>query len=115
MTAMTPLRKLACGRACTIRLPGICNGNPETVVLCHYRLVGFSGSGMKSPDWLAAYGCSACHAAVDSQTKIAMLRADRQLALAEAVFRTLDILIGEGVIVVSGMTPRVSKIAPRAA
>ena len=29
------LRKLAKGRDCQVRLPGICNGNPETVVLAH--------------------------------------------------------------------------------
>lgn len=35
---MANLRKEARGRECQIRIPGVCNGNPETVVLTHYRL-----------------------------------------------------------------------------
>ena len=31
-------RKEAKGRECMVRLPGICNFNPETTVLAHYRL-----------------------------------------------------------------------------
>lgn len=32
------LRKEARGRDCQVRLPGICNFNPETTVLAHYRM-----------------------------------------------------------------------------
>lgn len=78
------LRKLAKGQACMIRLPGVCNGNQETTVLCHYRLIGVSGLGMKSPDILAAWGCSACHAHVDTHHD-----AETRLAHCEGVFRTL--------------------------
>ncbi|WP_170709125.1 nuclease domain-containing protein, partial [Escherichia coli] len=34
------LRKAARSRACTVRIPGVCNHNPETSVLAHYRLAG---------------------------------------------------------------------------
>ncbi|HBS0984508.1 DUF1364 family protein, partial [Klebsiella pneumoniae] len=34
---MANLRKAARGRECTVRIPGYCNGNPETSVLAHYR------------------------------------------------------------------------------
>ena len=47
---MANLRKEARGRECQVRLPGICNGNPETVVLAHYRMVGICGTGMKPDD-----------------------------------------------------------------
>jgi len=40
---MTNLRKEARGRNCQVRLPGICNGNPETTVLAHYRMAGLNG------------------------------------------------------------------------
>ncbi len=63
------LRALASGQMCMIRSPA-CNHNPETTVLCHYRQIGISGAGLKSPDILAAWGCSACHDLVDFRTHI---------------------------------------------
>lgn len=94
------LRKLARGRDCQIRVPGECLRSPETVVLCHYRMSGLSGMGIKSPDWCAAYGCARCHDIVDGRagswdTYPLELR---KLFLAEAVLRTLLILFGEGIL-----------------
>lgn len=94
------LRKLARGQDCLIRVPGICTFTPETVVLCHYRLMGVSGAGLKSPDLLGAYGCAACHAVVDGQQKSAWSREDLLLMLAEGVFRTLLVLLDRGILVV---------------
>ncbi|ENA3462300.1 DUF1364 family protein, partial [Yersinia enterocolitica] len=54
---MVNLRKEARGRECQIRIPGVCNGNPETVVLTHYRLAGTCGTGIKPTDEQAAWGC----------------------------------------------------------
>lgn len=42
---MTNLRKEAKGRECQVRIVGVCNGNPETVVLAHYRMGGLNGMG----------------------------------------------------------------------
>ena len=47
-----------------LRLPGICNGNPETTVLAHIRR-GFYGMGTKPPDWCGVWCCSDCHDAYD--------------------------------------------------
>ncbi len=94
---MTDLRKLARNRECQIRVPGYCSGDPATVVLCHYRMPGMSGAGFKSPDWLGAYGCYACHAVVDRQTRTGFEVTECNLMLAEAVFRTLAILEREGI------------------
>ena len=44
------LRKLARGRPCQVRIPGVCDGGGETTVLAHYRLAGVSGMGYKSPE-----------------------------------------------------------------
>ncbi|WP_435653218.1 nuclease domain-containing protein, partial [Proteus mirabilis] len=44
---MANLRKEARGRECQIRMPGVCNGNSETVVLAHYRMSGICGTGIK--------------------------------------------------------------------
>lgn len=58
------LRKLAKGQECMLRLPGICNSNPETTVLAHVRR-GFYGMGIKPVDWCGVWCCSACHEAYD--------------------------------------------------
>lgn len=85
------LRKEAEGRECQIRIAGVCNHNSKTVVLCHFRLIDISGLGLKSPDWLGAWGCSACHALVDSCKDD-----DVQIDFAKGVFRTQAILFKEG-------------------
>jgi hypothetical protein len=97
---MTNLRNLARGQDCLIRVPGVCTFTPETVVLCHYRLMGISGAGMKSPDLFGAYGCAACHAAVDMQQSSRWSRDALRLMLAEAVFRTQLVLLESGVLVI---------------
>lgn len=81
------LRDLARDKPCMVRLRGICNGNPETTVLAHYRLTGTCGAGMKPDDWQAAWACSACHDECDRRTR--KLETDFvRLAHAEGVFRT---------------------------
>lgn len=60
---MTDLRKLAAGKDCLLRLPEVCNGNRETVVLCHIKR-GWCGS-IKPPDIVAVWGCHACHDVID--------------------------------------------------
>lgn len=61
---MSKLRKSAKGRECQIRIPGVCNHNNETVVLCH---LGGAGMGTKNDDMFGAFGCSACHDVVDGR------------------------------------------------
>jgi hypothetical protein len=77
-------RKAARGQECQIRLEGVCNGNPETTVLARFRMAGASGMGIKPPDWLGAWACSACHTAVDTHKD-----SQTQLDFAKGVFRTL--------------------------
>lgn len=71
------------GEDCLIRLPSICNHNAETTVPCHYRLAGNSGMGFIPDEILVAFGCSACHAYVDTHHDD-----QTQRAFAEGVFRT---------------------------
>jgi hypothetical protein len=85
------LRKLARNQECQVRLPGVCNSNPETTVLAHYRLVGISGMGMKSPDQLGAWSCAACHTYVDTHRDDTTAR-----AFLEGVLRTQYELIRMG-------------------
>jgi len=85
------LRALARDRDCQIRLPGICNGLQETVVLAHFRMPLLSGMGTKSPDLIGAWACSECHRYVDTHKDC-----QTQLDFAKAVFRTQAKLIEEG-------------------
>ena len=64
---LSPLREFAKGQECTLRIPAICNGNPDTVVLCHVKPKGHGVMGGKPDDWQAVHGCSECHAAIDGQ------------------------------------------------
>ena len=93
------LRKEAKGRGCMVRLPGICNFNSETVVLAHIRVMGVSGMGLKSPDLLGAWACSACHDELDGRThQSGMTRNELRLAHFEGMARTVAQLEKEGLI-----------------
>jgi hypothetical protein len=92
---MSALTKLARGRDCQVRIPQICNFNPETTVAAHYRLAGTCGVGIKPPDLLAAWACSACHDYIDGRGG----RVDKDRARlwhAEGVLRTIVALIKLG-------------------
>jgi len=45
---------------CTLRIPGVCNHNPETVVFAH--IDKNKGIGSKNHDIFGFYCCSDCHA-----------------------------------------------------
>ena len=85
---MTKARKLAKGQPCMVRIPGICNGNPETTVLAHYRLAGYCGTGMKTDDEMGAWACSACHDVADRRACGHMDPQYIRLMHAEGVMRT---------------------------
>ena len=92
------LRKLAQGRDCMIRIGGICNFNPETTVLAHYRMAGLCGMGIKPNNLQGAWACSACHDACDGRTKTAYSRDELRLMHLEGVMRTQQALLLEGAI-----------------
>ncbi len=94
---MTDLRKEARHKPCLIRLEG-CDGGGKTTVLCHYRLSGYSGVGMKPPDVMAAFGCRNCHDIVDGRKKTQHDRMAVRLAHAEGCLRTLAYLEKHGII-----------------
>ena len=89
-------RKEAKGRACQVRLVGVCNYNPETTVLAHIRATGITGAGQKAPDQLGAWACSCCHDAIDLRTKTGYSKDELLLAHFEGMARTQAILISEG-------------------
>ncbi|OLS61868.1 DUF1364 domain-containing protein [Pseudomonas putida] len=91
------LTKAARGRECQVRIPGVCNGNPETVVLAHYRLAGTCGVGSKPSDLQGAWACSSCHDVIDGRRQ-AISRDEARRLHAEGVMRTQDQLVREGLV-----------------
>lgn len=94
---MSKITESARGEQCQVRLIGVCNHNPETVVLAHYRMAGTCGVGIKPIDIQGAYACSACHDEIDRRTQY--LEEDEvRLAFAEGVMRTQAILFDKGLL-----------------
>lgn len=96
----SPIRKSARGQPCLVRVPGVCNGDPETVVLAH---LNGAGMGLKSMDHEGAFACSACHAWLDGgYANAGYSRDTRDLYHLQGVIRTQRILIQMGLIKVKG-------------
>lgn len=91
------LRDSARGQDCQVRLIGVCNRNPETVVLAH---LGGGGMGMKKHDLHGAFTCSSCHDVLDGRAKTFYDRDALDLAHRHGVERTQDIWLNEGLVVV---------------
>ena len=92
---MSKIRKSAKGEECQVRIPMACNGNPETTVLAH---LNGGGMGMKQPDYLAAYCCSACHDVIDGRTKMNRNFGNVTQYHYEGIFRTQKILFEKGLL-----------------
>jgi hypothetical protein len=59
------------GQNCTLRIPGVCNGNPDTTVAAHSnQLVHGKGLGLKAHDCFIAWSCSSCHIEIDQGLKL---------------------------------------------
>ena len=106
MPKKTKIRQSAKGEQCTVRIPGICNWNPETVVLAH---LNGGGMGMKNPDYQGAYCCSACHEVLDGRVDIRVRgingketpifsKGELKRMHLEGVIRTQEILRKKGLI-----------------
>lgn len=116
----TPIRsrKLldsAKGAPCSIRLPGICNGNPETTVWAHLNGAAFGkGMGKKAHDVLGFHACFDCHRYVDvgHGTKPLMSEAEFSWAILRAVCETYVRVIRAGIVVVPLDPERLSSSKP---
>lgn len=98
---MSAITKSAKGQQCQIRIPNVCNHNPETVVWCHANgSAAGKGIGGKSPDELGAYGCFACHNLYDRRTRPpeGMTRDYVELCFWEGHARSLIILKEKGLL-----------------
>ena len=91
------LRNSANGEECTLSIAGVCNGNNETVVLCH---LPSDMAGYKSTDISSAYGCSSCHACIDDRSRLS--GEDYEFYIRRAMVRTWTRFIDKGLIIVKG-------------
>ena len=94
---MSKLRQSAKGESCTFRIPGICNGDTATVVLCHAPLPD-KVMGFKGPDTWAAYGCSSCHDYQDGRTSLAEKPATKLVFWFHAICETQRRMIKKGLL-----------------
>lgn len=62
------IRDSAKGEPCTLRIPGICNGNKETTVFAH--VAGNKGTATKNHDLFGVYACSDCHDWLDGRRRL---------------------------------------------
>ncbi len=91
------IRESAKGQECQVRIPGVCNFNPETTVLAH---VGKgSGMGQKCDDIHATYACSSCHDVMDGRTSLSMNEV--RLYSYEGMVRTQKLLLEQELIKVA--------------
>jgi len=94
------LRNSARGQDCTLRIPGVCNFNPETTVLAHLPC-GHKGMGMKSPDNMAVFAFSNCHDFIDQRSGKSKADIDAW-DLLRALAETHSIMISEELIKIKG-------------
>lgn len=93
---MSKLRKSAEGQDCLVRIPSVCNFNPETTILAH---LGGAGMGLKKNDIHGAFCCSSCHDAIDGRTRGSGFTGEElKLMHYEGVERTQDFWIKAGLI-----------------
>ena len=89
------LRKTARGQPCMVRIPGICNHDPETTVLAH---LGGAGMGRKHDDAFGAFCCSACHDVIDGRAKSEYSRYDIRMMHLDGILRTQQWWLDNGYI-----------------
>ena len=87
---MSKITKSAKWEDCQVRIPHVCNFNPQTTVFCH---LGGAGVGIKSNDIHGAYGCSSCHDALDGRVKTEYSREELQAMFMDGMVRTQIILM----------------------
>ena len=89
------LRKTAKGQQCLVRIPGVCNHDPETTVLAH---LNGGGMGMKHENLFGAFCCYSCHSIIDGRTKSEYSKDELKLMHLEGIIRTQQWWLDNGYI-----------------
>ena len=95
------LREAARGQQCTVRLPSVCSGDPDTVVLAHAP-AGHRGMSTKTDDSHAAFACDACHAVLDGRVKARVSREEQLECWLRGINETHAIWRDMGLISIKG-------------
>lgn len=98
---MSKITESARGEDCEVRIPGVCNFNRETTVWAHANgLAAGKGRGLKSPDALGTYACSACHDVIDGRVRspLGWDKGDVENAFHQGHQRSFIKLLGKGLV-----------------
>jgi len=90
------IRNSARGEDCQVRIPNVCNFNPETTVGAHVGKGG--GMGGKVSDLEIAYCCSSCHDVLDGRVNTWFLDKEILVMAYEGAARTREILVSKSLI-----------------
>jgi len=94
--SLSKIRQSAKGEDCQVRIPDVCNFNPETTIFAHK---GGAGMGRKASDIHGAYCCSSCHDVIDGRVSSRYLKDAVELMFYDGILRTQLILIEKGLII----------------
>ena len=90
------IRDSARGEECTLNIPGVCNYDTETTVLCHFSCQ-IGGSNRLNGELSSGFGCSDCHRQIDLYE---LSEADREFYMRRSMVRTLDRLVDKGIVII---------------
>ncbi len=93
---MSKYTESARGQECQVRIPGVCNHDPETTVFAH---INGGGMGAKHYDVHGTYACSDCHAWLDGGYAKNSYKAVRDLAHLMGMHKTQIVMIESGIMV----------------
>ena len=89
--------KSARGQECQVRIDGICNDNPETVVAAHSnQYIHGKGGALKAHDIFTAWACSDCHRELDASSKLTY--EEKNLIWQRGFERTLLAALEQGIL-----------------
>lgn len=104
------------GQPCSFAMPGICNGDADTVVFAHLNGAEFGkGMGQKADDIAGLDACQSCHAYIDigHGTRPAMSDGEFWRRLARGVVATIANRVERGIVVMPLDAPRTKQPKPR--
>jgi len=95
------IRDSAAGEPCTFQIPGVCNGNWSTTVLCHLPDESH-GWARKADDLSSGFGCSACHDVIDGRVPHQFEPGENDWYMRRANIRTLRRMRDLGLLEIKG-------------
>lgn len=97
------LRRSAQGQPCTLRLPGICEGDSATTVLAHPPVAN-GGMSIKGSDLDGAFACARCHDVLDKRQSSRLSLGEIYECWIRGAQETRAIWVQQGLVSVRGIT-----------